>query len=118
VKAERNLVTATNNFRSGGTSVTVVTRFRAGWLGFDSRQGFLLFTTASRMALGPTQPLIQWVPGAFFSGVKRPGRGVYNSPPLSAKVKYAWSCISTLPHIFMMWCLVKHGILLHGLVFS
>jgi hypothetical protein len=36
-------------------------------LGFDSRQGLgiFLFTTASRMALGPTQPPIQWVQGAL-----------------------------------------------------
>jgi len=28
----------------------------------------------SRTALGPTQPLIQWVTGALSWGVKRPGR--------------------------------------------
>jgi hypothetical protein len=35
--------------------------------GFDSwqRLGIFLFTTASRPALGPTQPPIQWVQGAF-----------------------------------------------------
>jgi hypothetical protein len=43
---------------------------RAGRSGFDSLQGqgFGLFSTESRPALGPTQPPIQRV-----SGVKRPG---------------------------------------------
>jgi hypothetical protein len=41
-------------------------------LGFDSWQGLgiFLFTTASRTALGPTQPPIQWVPGGSFLGGK------------------------------------------------
>jgi hypothetical protein len=43
-----------------------------------------LLAPASRLALGPTQPLIQWVP----KGVKR-GRGVtLTTPPCSAEVKY------------------------------
>jgi hypothetical protein len=35
--------------------------------GVDSRQrlGIFLFTTASRPALGPTQPPLQWVPVAL-----------------------------------------------------
>jgi hypothetical protein len=35
--------------------------------GFESRHGLgiFLFTTASRSALEPTQPPIQWVPGAL-----------------------------------------------------
>jgi hypothetical protein len=43
-----------------------------GVLGFDSQQGLgiFLFTTTSRIALGPTQPPIQWVPVAFFPGGK------------------------------------------------
>jgi hypothetical protein len=43
---------------------------------FESRQrlGIFLFTTASRPALVPTQPPIQWVPAALYLGVKRPVR--------------------------------------------
>jgi hypothetical protein len=41
----------------------------------------------SRMALGPTQPRIQWVPGALSLGVKLPGREADHSPPYSAYVK-------------------------------
>jgi hypothetical protein len=59
-----------------------------------------LFTTASKTALGgPTQPPIQWVPGALSLGVKRPGREADHSPLSSAEVipQYA----------FMAWCSVK-----------
>jgi hypothetical protein len=54
-----------------------------GVLGFDFRLGLgiFLFITASRMALGPTQPPIQWV-----LGIKRPGREADHSPPSSAEV--------------------------------
>jgi hypothetical protein len=60
-----------------------------GVLGFDFRRGLgiFLFTTASRTALGPTQPPIQWEPGAFTLGVKRPGREADHSPPSNAEVK-------------------------------
>jgi hypothetical protein len=42
-------------------------------LGVRDRQelGIFLFTTVSRPALGPNQPL-QWVSGVLFLGVKRP----------------------------------------------
>jgi hypothetical protein len=58
-------------------------------LGFDSRRGLgiFLFSTASRPALGSTQPPIQWVPGALSLGVKRLGREADRSPPSSADVK-------------------------------
>jgi hypothetical protein len=60
-----------------------------GVLGFDSRRGLgiFLFTTASRTALGPTQPPIQWVPRVLSLGVKRLGREADHSPPSSAEVK-------------------------------
>jgi hypothetical protein len=64
---------------------------------FDSRRGLgiFLFSTASRPAPGPTQPPIQWVPGALSLAVRRAGREADHSPPSSAEVKNAWRCTST-----------------------
>jgi hypothetical protein len=39
---------------------------------------------------GTTQPPIQWVPGAFSLGVKRPGRETGHSHESSAKVTNAY----------------------------
>jgi hypothetical protein len=57
-----------------------------GVLGFDSPRGLgiFLFTTASRTALEPTQPPIQWVPAALSVRVKWRGREADHSPPSSA----------------------------------
>jgi hypothetical protein len=79
-------------------------------LGFDSRLGLgiFLFTTASRTALGPTHPPIQWVPAVLSLGVKRPGREADHSTPSSAEVKNAWSYTSTPPYVFVAWCSLKH----------
>jgi len=49
--------------------------------------GIFLFTTASRMALGPTQPCGELVLWALSLGVKQPGREADHSPPSSVKVK-------------------------------
>jgi hypothetical protein len=71
----------------------VAQRWATGWtievLGFDSRRGLVifLFNTASRTALEPTQPPIQWVPGALSLGVKQADREADHSPPSSAEVK-------------------------------
>jgi hypothetical protein len=56
-------------------SVIMVTKLWDERSGFDSRQlvGFFLLVTSSRPALEPTQPPIQWVPGALSLGIKRPG---------------------------------------------
>jgi hypothetical protein len=62
---------------------------------------YFLVTTTSGLALGFTQPPIQWVPGALSPGVKRPEREAGNSPPSSAKVKNEWSYTSTPQYIFI-----------------
>jgi hypothetical protein len=51
--------------------------------------------TASRTALGPTQPPIQWVPGAFSLEVERPGREADHSSPSSAEFK---ECVELYLH--------------------
>jgi hypothetical protein len=56
--------------------------------------GARIFSKSSRLALGSTQPPIQWVPGTLSPGVKRQGREADQSPPTSAEVKK----IYPLPH--------------------
>jgi hypothetical protein len=54
----------------------------------------------SRLALGPNQPPIQWVAGAFSLGVKCEAN---HSPPSSAKVKCVellYLCSASIPS----WC--------------
>jgi hypothetical protein len=79
-------------------------------IGVDSRRelGIFLLVIASRPALGPTQPPIQWVLGALSLGVKWPGRESVHSPPSSTEVKNMRSYTFTPQHVFMAWCLVKH----------
>jgi hypothetical protein len=54
-----------------------------------------LLTTVSRTALRPTQPPIQWVPGAPSLGLKPLGREADQSPPPSAEVK---ECVELYLH--------------------
>jgi hypothetical protein len=74
---------------SRDSSVGIATGYGMDDGGFESRQGLgiFLFATASRPALGPTQPPIQSVPGTLSLGVKRPGHEADLSPPSSAEVK-------------------------------
>jgi hypothetical protein len=78
------------------------------WLddrGFESWQELGIFTSPQcRLALGPTQPPIQWVPGL---GEKLLGHEADHSHPSSAEVKNAWSYTSTPLYAFMTWCSVK-----------
>jgi hypothetical protein len=54
----------------------------------------------SIQVLGPTQPLIQWVPGPLSPVVKLPEREADHSPPTSAEVKKMWTYTSTVPYSF------------------
>jgi hypothetical protein len=81
------------NWSDEGLNFVYVKMSATGWtigvLGFEFWRvlGIFLFTVASRTALGPTQPPIQWVPGALSLGVKRLGREADHSPSSSAEVK-------------------------------
>jgi hypothetical protein len=86
----------------------LATGLMIGVPGFDSRQGLGIcpFITASRTALGPTQPPIQWVPEALSLGLKRSGREADESPSSGAEVRNEWIYTSNPP------------IRIHGVVLS
>jgi hypothetical protein len=73
-------------FREVATSWKAGVRLPVGYI--------FLLATASRPALGLTQPPVQWVPATISSGVKRPRSRIY--PP-------------TPSYILMAWCLIKHS---------
>jgi hypothetical protein len=56
----------------------------------------------------PTQPLIQWVPGALSLAIKLLELEADPSLPSSAEVKNAWRYTSTPQYVFMAWYLVKY----------
>jgi hypothetical protein len=60
-------------FRSRESSVGIVTAWTAGVQFPEGPRYFCLLSTASRPALGPTQPPIHWVTGALSPGVKATG---------------------------------------------
>jgi len=54
-----------------------------------------LFAPVSRLFLRPTQPPIQWVPGALSLGIKQPDCEAGHSLLFNVEVKNTWSYIST-----------------------
>jgi hypothetical protein len=75
---------------SWGSSVSIVSDYGLDDRGFDPQQRKRIFLLAyvSRLALGLTQPPIQWVLGVHSLGSKvRPGCGTNRSPPSSSKVE-------------------------------
>jgi hypothetical protein len=72
-------------------------RLWAGWWmnrgSFPSRTEIFLFSTASRPALGLTQPPVQWVAGILYLGIKEwSGREADQRPPSGCEVKNAYNC--------------------------
>jgi hypothetical protein len=76
-----------------------------GGFGVQVLVGSRIFSVSSRRALGPTQPPIEWVLGAFSPGVKRQGREADHSPPTGAEVKKMWIYTPTPIHL--------HGVVLN-----
>jgi hypothetical protein len=76
---------------------------------FESRQGLwiFIFTTDSRLALGPTQPLIQLVQGAFSLGVKRPGVNLTTHLYLMPRSRMRGDIPPLPQYALMAWCSVK-----------
>jgi hypothetical protein len=80
-----------NITQSCDSSVSIALGYRLDNQGsrvrFLAGAGNFLFTIASRMALWPTQPPVQWVPGPPSLGIKQPRHVADHSPPSSAKAK-------------------------------
>jgi hypothetical protein len=87
------------------SSVSIATDYRLDDLGsIPGRSKIFLFITPSRQVLGPTQPPIQWVPGALSPGAKRPMRQVDHSSRCKAEVYNAWSYAPTPSHMhYIIW---------------
>jgi hypothetical protein len=69
---------------------------------------FFLFSIASRPALGPTKPPVQWALGALSSEVKQQEHEAYQSPPYNAKVKKG---VAILPLPYSAYILKYRGYL-------
>jgi hypothetical protein len=64
--------------------------------------GFFLFTTASRLALEPTQPPVQWVLETLTPRVKWLVHEADQLPLSSAEVKNVWLCTFTSLYVLML----------------
>jgi hypothetical protein len=64
------------SFLNSSSFLSIETRLRVGWLGFNSRRGqwWFIFATASRPVLGPTQPPTQLVTESLYQGVNLSGQ--------------------------------------------
>jgi hypothetical protein len=79
---------------------------------------FFLLATASRLALGPTQPPSKGYGDLLPPEVKRPGCEPDHSSTSNTEVKETWNYTSISPNVFRAWCLIKHRIRLYGVVLS
>jgi hypothetical protein len=92
---------------SWGSSVSTVSDYGLDGRGSipDRGRGFFPLTSASRPALGPTQPHVHWVLGALSLGVKR-GQGVMltTHPLLVPRLKKSRSYTSSQPKCASVEC--------------
>jgi hypothetical protein len=87
-----------SNIKCRDSSVGIATGYGLEGRDSISRRGkIFIFSTESTLALGPTQPPIQWVQGEISPGVKRPSRQTDHSPPSRAEIKKGGD-IPPLPH--------------------
>jgi len=84
----------------------------------NRERDFILFTTAPRLALGSIQSLITWARGAPSIGERWVGCKADHWPPSGTEVKNVWGYTITLPYLFVVLCLIKHTIHLHGVVLN
>jgi hypothetical protein len=88
--------------KSRGSSVGTVTDYglddQGSRVRFPKGAGIFLFSTASRMTLGPNEPPIQWVRGGSSPGIKQPWREADHSRP-STEIKNAWRCLYIYPYL-------------------
>jgi hypothetical protein len=92
IKREQNM----EDFSINSRHRSVVVAMAYGLDGRGSTSGRSKeFSSPQQLALGPTQPPIQWAPEATSSGVKRLGREADHSSPSSAQVKN----VGAIPHL-------------------
>jgi hypothetical protein len=73
MNVENITVSIIKHYRSRDSAVCIASGYGLDDLGVGVRVpvGSRIFSKSSRPALGPTQPPIQWVPGAFPGGSPR-----------------------------------------------
>jgi hypothetical protein len=90
-------VDRTHIIRSRDRSLGIVTGYGLDGQGLNTGRG--------RLALGPTHPPIQWLPGSLSLGIKRSGHEVDHSPLSSAKVKNGGT-VRPFTHMSSWQCLL------------
>ena len=88
-------------------NLLMLPQYDAEELWFYSQQGYevFLFSRASRQALGPTPPSVQWASGAFGLVIRLSVHEVDQSPQSMDEVKNVWSCTSIYLGYIPAWCM-------------
>jgi len=68
--------------------------------------GIFLFTTASTLALMPTQPPTEWIPRALTPRKKWPGMKVTTHLYLAPRLRMQGTMLPLPQYTFMVWCLI------------